>query len=407
MNDGMWFIEFYAPWCAHCKRLHPIWEQLGHAVADINLPVRIGKMDCTRFTTVANHLGITGYPSIIFFRNGKRIDYRGNREKDSLFNFVKRCAAPIVQTIDEKELLKVKMDSRVEPQFVYFGTTKSPLYETFTNAATSKFSMARFFAVTKNDDETESRERIVVYKDNNEIEFKEDKSDLESWITRERWPSFVAATSMNLADIGSSGKLTVLVILKQLEMRNATTEIGKFHKTAVEAVKDLRKQPKLWRRFQFAWLDGSDLASQIQMNPVKEPHMFVFNYSTYEYYLSEDEPSKMTKQSMLTFLEELSDSIDKGTVLAHGGRDLLTRIKRMLFELYWNVSQMFATQPLLSSCLFGVPIAFLSIICYSICSADFTVDRDEFYPDDDEDQLIDEEQSERDDDEETDHEKAD
>ncbi|KHJ83764.1 hypothetical protein OESDEN_16534 [Oesophagostomum dentatum] len=54
----------------------------------------------------------------------------------------------------------------------------------------------------------------------------------------------------------------------------------------------------------------------------------------------------------------------------------------MIYELYTNVAQMFSTQPLLSSCLFGVPIAFLSIICYSICSADFTVDREEFYPDD-------------------------
>ena len=52
---------------------------------------------------------------------------------------------------------------------------------------------------------------------------------------------------------------------------------------------------------------------------------------------------------------------------------------------------MFKHQPILTVCLFGVPLAFFSIITYSICSADFSVDRDEVYPDDEE---IDEEEGE-------------
>jgi len=52
---------------------------------------------------------------------------------------------------------------------------------------------------------------------------------------------------------------------------------------------------------------------------------------------------------------------------------------------------MFKHQPILTVCLFGVPLAFFSIITYSICSADFSVDRDEVYPDDEE---LDEEEEE-------------
>ncbi|CAO4361633.1 unnamed protein product [Caenorhabditis nigoni] len=380
-DEGMWFVEFYAPWCAHCKRLHPVWDQVGHSLSDSNLPIRVGKLDCTRFPAVANKLGIQGYPTITFFRNGHAIEYRGGREKEALVSFAKRCAAPIIETIKENQVEKVKLSARSQPSYIFFGDSSGPLFDAFNEAANAKFSVARFYTVAPPKEETNFRQRVVVLKDNVEIEFQEDIEALKDWVVKERWPTFVHATSSNLAEIGASGKLVVLVVSSESQKFNTTSPVREFHKVAEDASKEMRKHSALWNRFQFAWLDGSDLASQIQMASVSEPHLFVFNYTSYEYYLSEDEPSQMTIKSIFTFLEQTAEGIDKGTVIAFGGRNLLTRMKRMIFELYWNIAQMFATQPLLSSCLFGVPIAFLSIICYSICSADFTVDRDEFYGD--------------------------
>ena len=41
---GLWLLEFYAPWCGHCKKLNPILDELA---ADEDVNVNIGKVDCT------------------------------------------------------------------------------------------------------------------------------------------------------------------------------------------------------------------------------------------------------------------------------------------------------------------------------------------------------------------------
>ncbi|EPB79022.1 protein disulfide-isomerase domain protein [Ancylostoma ceylanicum] len=399
-NEGLWIVKFYAPWCAHCKRLLPVWEHLGYAVSDKNLPVRVAKMDCTRFTAACNKLSITGYPTVIFvvrvfwlsFRQGRRIEYYGDRTKEALFNFVVKSSAPIVENVNAVRLNDIRRDSRNDPAFVIIGDEKNDMQKEFESVADSLFSKTRFFsanAVAVPTSLRESGARVAVFKDDSFFPYHGSAEGLKRWVMAERWSLIPRATPSNLAELASTGKLTVLVISSELERLNHSSPIGVFYEMARGAAEDLRKNEYLWSRYQFAWLDGPEVATNIIMGNMEAPNIMVFNYSTYEYYLNDDEPEKMTQASIVTWLDNLADGIEKGTVTALGGRSWPIRIKRMIYELYSNVAQMFTTQPLLSSCLFGVPIAFLSIICYSICSADFTVDREEFYPDDEDEDYDD------------------
>eukprot|EP00009_Paramoeba_aestuarina_P000350 CAMPEP_0201513850 /NCGR_PEP_ID=MMETSP0161_2-20130828/5813_1 /ASSEMBLY_ACC=CAM_ASM_000251 /TAXON_ID=180227 /ORGANISM="Neoparamoeba aestuarina, Strain SoJaBio B1-5/56/2" /LENGTH=452 /DNA_ID=CAMNT_0047910223 /DNA_START=97 /DNA_END=1455 /DNA_ORIENTATION=+ len=82
-------VEFYAPWCGHCKNLAPIYESLGeHFVNDDNIV--ISKMDATA-NYVDPLLSVQGFPTIKFFPAGAKNDvvsYEGDRTLEDLIEFV-------------------------------------------------------------------------------------------------------------------------------------------------------------------------------------------------------------------------------------------------------------------------------------------------------------------------------
>jgi len=86
------FVEFYAPWCGHCKKLEPIWDELGEKFQD-NSNVVIAKMDATANEIDVDGVEVQGFPTLIFFKNGKPIKYEGERELDALAKFVEEKSA--------------------------------------------------------------------------------------------------------------------------------------------------------------------------------------------------------------------------------------------------------------------------------------------------------------------------
>lgn len=82
-GDDVWFVEFYAPWCGHCKNLEPEWAAAASEVAEHTKgKVKLGAVDATVHQGLSSRYGIRGFPSIKIFQKGEEpVDYEGGRTK--------------------------------------------------------------------------------------------------------------------------------------------------------------------------------------------------------------------------------------------------------------------------------------------------------------------------------------
>ncbi|KNC83931.1 hypothetical protein SARC_03846 [Sphaeroforma arctica JP610] len=81
------FVEFYAPWCGHCKSLAPIWDELAEGY-ESNDNVVIAKMDST--ANEVKEVSVKGFPTLKFFPAGSKdiLDYEGARTLEALKEYV-------------------------------------------------------------------------------------------------------------------------------------------------------------------------------------------------------------------------------------------------------------------------------------------------------------------------------
>jgi len=83
-------LEVYAPWCGHCKKLIPIYEELAKKVAGHD-DIVIAKMDGT--TNEHALVSIKGFPTLKFFKKGDSsnpIDFDGDRTLEGFLSFLEK-----------------------------------------------------------------------------------------------------------------------------------------------------------------------------------------------------------------------------------------------------------------------------------------------------------------------------
>uniref|UniRef100_A0A7S3SXQ9 protein disulfide-isomerase n=1 Tax=Strombidinopsis acuminata TaxID=141414 RepID=A0A7S3SXQ9_9SPIT len=87
-------VKYYAPWCGHCKKLAPIWEELAQHFADVNDLV-IAKFDAT--VNEVDGVDIRSYPTLIYYPKDNKagISYSEGRELDDFKAYLNENSAAV------------------------------------------------------------------------------------------------------------------------------------------------------------------------------------------------------------------------------------------------------------------------------------------------------------------------
>lgn len=103
LPSELMLVEFYAPWCGHCKKLAPGFAR---AAKELNLKhgIPLAKVDATEEGSLAKQFGVDGYPMLFIFRHGKEYEYGGPRDWKGIVLYINPLTSITAQRCCEHTL---------------------------------------------------------------------------------------------------------------------------------------------------------------------------------------------------------------------------------------------------------------------------------------------------------------
>jgi protein disulfide-isomerase A1 len=128
-------VEFYAPWCGHCQKLEPEWNEASNILAG---KAAIGKMDCTVHKETCGTFDVKGFPTIKLIKKSQSepVEYKGERTAEAIVKFMTKQSGPAVAAIADAAALKA-LEEASDISVVGFFAADSEEGKAFAAAADS------------------------------------------------------------------------------------------------------------------------------------------------------------------------------------------------------------------------------------------------------------------------------
>merc|ERR1739847_120064 len=188
-------VEFYAPWCGHCKALAPEYAKAAGQLAEKDSPVKLGKVDATEEGPLAEKFEVRGYPTLKFFKNGKPMEYNGGRTAETIITWVEKKTGPAAVTLADVDAAKKFVEDNEIAVVGFFAEAEGEAAKAFLEVAGGMDDLK--FALGNADIAAEHKvegDAVVLFK-----KFDEGRNDMTEDLTDvEAIGKFVAANALPL-----------------------------------------------------------------------------------------------------------------------------------------------------------------------------------------------------------------
>ncbi|XP_021270322.1 protein disulfide-isomerase [Numida meleagris] len=191
-------VEFYAPWCGHCKALAPEYAKAAAQLKAEGSEIRLAKVDATEEAELAQQFGVRGYPTIKFFRNGDKTaprEYTAGREADDIVSWLKKRTGPAATTLTDAAAAETLVDSHEVVVIGFFKDVTSDAAKEFLLAAESVDDIP--FGISSSADVFSkyqlSQDGVVLFK-----KFDEGRNNFEGDLTKDNLLNFIKSNQLPL-----------------------------------------------------------------------------------------------------------------------------------------------------------------------------------------------------------------
>jgi len=201
INHDLALVEFYAPWCGHCKKLTPEFGQAATVLLKNDPPVHLAKVDATIESALASKYKVSGYPTLFLFRNGRESPYNGPREAKGIIDYMKKQVGPSAKpllTSDDLESFTAMTSERDYCIVGFFdpnNAKSSQLHAAFL-LVSSKMRDDYFFGIVTDKEVAKKAgfegESLVAFKNYDDLKTlysgPTKKKEVEDWIVQNSLP---------------------------------------------------------------------------------------------------------------------------------------------------------------------------------------------------------------------------
>ncbi|KAJ7749088.1 protein disulfide isomerase [Mycena maculata] len=212
-TEPLILVEFFAPWCGHCKALAPHYEEAATALKAKN--IKLAKVDCVDQADLCQTNGIQGYPTLKVYRNGTPGEYTGPRKADGIIAYMIKQSLPAVTDVTAANLEEFQQADNLVVVAYIASPTDAPAAEFSVTA--EKHRDDYLFGISTDKDAIAAAKvevpSVVVYR-----KFDEPKvvfpfpirdttaADLEDWIKELSVPTLTEVSSENYGTYAASTK---------------------------------------------------------------------------------------------------------------------------------------------------------------------------------------------------------